>query len=199
MGAAVSPECLADTDIEIPAALGGAVTSRRAEFVAGRLCARDALHGLGATSTTVRRGDDRAPEWPAGFIGSISHSGDYAFAAVARMSDARSLGLDVEQIARLERAPQITRVVTTPGERARFDFSAETLAIVFSGKEAIYKCLYPLLRQFLEFDAIEFDAINPGGFSCHPTRRLSDEFHPGTTLTGRYVIQDGLIHTGVIL
>jgi 4'-phosphopantetheinyl transferase EntD len=195
---AVSAESLAGADIEIPAALGAAVSSRRDEFVAGRVCARAALLALGAASTTVPRGSDRAPEWPDGFVGSISHSGGFAFAAAARASEARALGLDVEQISRFETA-RITRLVTTASERTRFDISTETLAIIFSAKEAVYKCLYPLLRQFLEFDAIELDAIHPGSFSCHPTRRLSDEFTPETIIKGRHAIADGLIHTGVLL
>jgi enterobactin synthetase component D len=199
LGAAVLTDVLAGTDIEIPAALAAAVSSRRAEFVAGRLCARDALAALGAPSPSVPRGTDGAPEWPTGFVGSISHSAGFAFAAVAASSEARSLGLDVEQISRLEAAPRITRIVATPTERARFEFSTETLAIVFSAKEAVYKCLYPLIRRFLEFDAVELDAIAPGRFSCHPTRPLSAEFGPDTDIDGRYVIADGLIHTGVIL
>ncbi len=145
------------------------------------------------------RGSDRAPEWPAGFVGSISHSAGFAFAAVARASQVRGLGLDVEEVSRLAKAPRIASVVTTPAERARFDFSTETLATVFSAKEAVYKSLYPLLRQFLEFDAIELDTIDRGRFSCHATRILSPEFGPDTIIEGRYTIVDGLIHTGVIL
>jgi 4'-phosphopantetheinyl transferase EntD len=174
------------------------VPSRRAEFVAGRRCARDALAVLGAASTTVPRGGDGAPEWPAGFVGSISHTADFAFAAVARAPQARGLGLDVERIARFETTP-ITRLVATPDERARFDFSSEILAIVFSAKEAVYKCLYPMLRRVLGFDAVELIAIGADDFSCHPTRRLSDDFRPDTVIEGRYAIVDGLIHSGVIL
>lgn len=175
------------------------MTSRRTEFVAGRLCARDVLLALGAVSATVTRGSDGAPEWPAGFVGSISHTAGYAFAAAARSSNARSLGLDVEKIARFEATPRITRIIATPAERARFDFSTETLAIVFSAKEAVYKCLYPLLRQFLEFDAIELETIGAGRFAGRPTRRLSAEFTPDTAIEGRYAITGGLVHTGVLL
>jgi 4'-phosphopantetheinyl transferase EntD len=196
--AAVSIDALADTDIGIPASLSVAVPSRRAEFVAGRLCARDALAGLGAPSTTVPRGSDGAPEWPAGFVGSISHTADFAFAAVARSAQVRALGLDVERIARFQ-TTKITRLVTTPAERALFDFSTDMLAIVFSAKEAVYKCLYPLLRRVLGFDAIELDSIGAGSFSCHPARQLSPELGPAAIIKGRYVITEGLIHSGVML
>lgn len=189
----------AGQDIEVPASLAAAVPSRRAEFVAGRICARGALLALGAASTKVARGSDGAPEWPAGFVGSISHTAEYAFAAAAQVSHARGLGLDVERISRFETTPRITRIVSTPAERERFDFSTETLAIVFSAKEAVYKCLYPLLRTFLEFDSVELDAIGPSYFSCHPTRRLSEEFGPASVIVGRYAIRHGLIHSGVIL
>ena len=199
LGAIVPPDVGRDGDIEIPASLAKAVASRRAEFVAGRLCARDALAALGAPSTTVPRGGDGAPEWPAGFVGSISHTAGFAFAAVARVSEARGLGLDVERISRFETDLRITRIVATPAERARFDLAAGNLATLFSAKEAVYKCLYPLLHKFLEFDAIELDAITADGFACHPTRQLSPEFGPDTLIEGRYLIVDGLIHTGVLL
>ncbi len=38
----------------------------------------------------------REPLWPAGVVGSISHSGELAGAVVARASDAWSVGLDIE-------------------------------------------------------------------------------------------------------
>ncbi len=198
-GAAVSEDDLTGTGIEIPPALAAAVPRRRAEFVAGRLCARAALDALGATSTEVRRAADRSPEWPEGFVGSISHSSGLAFAAASRASDAQSLGLDVERIVEPDLAQKLARVVATPGERDRFDLAGPYFSVVFSAKEAVYKCLYPLVREILEFTDVELDAIAADRFTCRLTRSLSAVFPAGTAIDGRYAVVDGMIHAGVVL
>src|SRR5688572_29707947 len=62
--------------IPLPATLHGAVPKRQAEFRAGRYCAMTALTALDArfAGCEVGRADSGAPVWPAGIVGSISHS-----------------------------------------------------------------------------------------------------------------------------
>jgi enterobactin synthetase component D len=198
-GAAVSEDDLASAGIEIPPALAAAIPRRRAEFIAGRLCARAALTALGAVSTDVPRAADGSPEWPAGFVGSISHSSGLAFAATAHASDAQGLGLDVERIVAPDLARQLATIVATPAERARLDLAGPAFSIVFSAKEAVYKCLYPLVREFLDFSDVELDAIGPDHFTCCLTRTLSGAFPKGTAVRGRYAVVEGMIHAGVVL
>src|SRR5215469_16812348 len=59
-----------------------AVEKRRAEFATGRACAHAALDAWGAPDAPLLPGPDRAPLWPDGFVGSISHARG-ACAAVA--------------------------------------------------------------------------------------------------------------------
>jgi 4'-phosphopantetheinyl transferase EntD len=84
--------------------LSGAGARRRREFAAGRWHARRALRELGVQEPSIPRGDDGAPIWPEGFVGSISHTMDgervFAVAAVARVCDLLAVGIDVEAPAR---------------------------------------------------------------------------------------------------
>ncbi|MBW2215557.1 MAG: hypothetical protein JRF48_14335 [Deltaproteobacteria bacterium] len=60
------------------------------QFTAGRVCSRIALGRLGVAATTpVLRGEDRAPIWPPGFVGTITHTDTWCAAAVARTRGAR--------------------------------------------------------------------------------------------------------------
>ena len=89
----------AETRSRLPQALRHATQKRQREFLAGRRCAKQALQGLGAGSTHVAMAEDRAPIRPGGVVGSITHTGDFAEAAVAWAADIAGLG--VEEIAGL--------------------------------------------------------------------------------------------------
>src|SRR6202165_5059978 len=86
------------TRSRLPQALRFATQKRQREFLAGRWCAEQALQRLGAGSTHVAMAADRAPIWPDGVVGSITHTGNFAAAAVAWAADIAGLGIDSEQI-----------------------------------------------------------------------------------------------------
>ena len=78
VGCHYAPERLCDdsfaqADIPLPPSLSTAVAKRRSEYLAGRWCAREALAMLGMEGIPAL-GPDRAPQWPAGSLGSITHS-----------------------------------------------------------------------------------------------------------------------------
>ena len=58
-------------DSGIPPVRG--VAKRQAEYLAGRLCAREALHQLCGQALVPGRDEDGVPLWPAGTVGSITH------------------------------------------------------------------------------------------------------------------------------
>lgn len=60
---------------------------RRAEFTAGRVCARTALARLGLPTAPVLAGRAGEPRWSAGVTGSITHCAGYRACAVARTTD----------------------------------------------------------------------------------------------------------------
>ena len=89
---------------------------RRAEFAAGRLCARAALARLGVPAAPILPGPAGQPRWPAGVTGSITHCAGYRACAVARTTEVAAIGIDAEPDAALP-AGLIGMVATGP-ERA---------------------------------------------------------------------------------
>jgi 4'-phosphopantetheinyl transferase EntD len=73
---------------------------RMRELQSGRVYAKAALSMLGVNDAELPIGPDRAPQWPNGFVGSITHvrdgGGGHIAAAVGRACDIHSIGIDVE-------------------------------------------------------------------------------------------------------
>jgi 4'-phosphopantetheinyl transferase EntD len=173
----------------------GAAQTRVEQFTAGRVCSRIALARLGVAATTpIPRGEDRAPIWPPGFVGSISHTDSWCAAAVARAEDVRAVGIDLEPSTPLKES--LWRRVCTSKER---DWLHELPApgltgkIVFSAKEAVYKCQYPITGKFLGFHAVEIE-LGDGSFEAVFQQEAS-EFRPGDVMSGRYLVEEGLVAT----
>lgn len=81
----------------LPAVLERAPLKRKIEFLAGRRCAATALRELGCEDDGgLPIGPRRAPTWPAGFVGSISHGDGLAVAVAAQCGDAAALGIDIQ-------------------------------------------------------------------------------------------------------
>lgn len=127
------------------AAITRAVSARQTEFRLGRMAARRALAGLGVNAP-VPMGADRAPVWPAGVVGSITHHDGIAVAVVAHQG---ALGLDLDGTAPL--APELVAEICRPEEDA-----AEARRI-FSAKEAAFKAQYPTNRVVFGFHGLSVD------------------------------------------
>jgi 4'-phosphopantetheinyl transferase EntD len=173
-----------------------AVDKRRAEFGSARLCAREALAQLGAAPVPLVPGADRAPVWPAGVAGSITHTQGYCGVVVASTEHHASLGLDAEQDRPL--APELIAMICTPAERAQS--VARDAILYFAAKEAFYKCQYPLTRQFLDFQDVELalDAQR-GEFRARVLRPLPQRPAWLDALHGKILRRDGLVLCGVSL
>ena len=134
--------------------VANAAPVRVAEFAAGRACARAALQALDIADFELLNGKDRAPLWPAGIAGSISHTTGFCGAVAARDTQVLALGLDAEVRRRVQ--PQLWRRICTAEEchwlaQLSADQAAEHATVIFSAKEAFYKAQYPLTRQWLNF------------------------------------------------
>src|ERR1700722_15689506 len=133
---------------------------RRADFATARVLARRALRTLGVEPTPLVCCSSGAPMWPAGVVGSITHTLEYCAVALGRAADFSSMGLDAERVRILE--GRIADLVLTPRE-LRWLATQPTserndlLVLMFSAKEAFYKCQYPVTGAFLEFKDAELD------------------------------------------
>ncbi len=141
-------------------ALGDAGSPRRrAQFALGRACAREALARLGVPGdVAIGRTAGRLPRWPAGYVGSITHSHDRAAAAVALAAAYRNVGVDLERL-RSPSAALLERI-TRPAERETLRaLPAPQLPLaftaLFAAKESLYKAVNPLTGIYLGFGDAE--------------------------------------------
>ena len=177
-------------DVELPARLHGAVTRRQIDFLAGRHCARQALQTAGFLDPApIAIGEHGEPQWPTGFIGSITHCHGWAMAAVSRAARISCVGIDMEELMSVEVARSIASQIATPTETAYLEqqpapFEA-TLTLLFSAKESLFKALYPSIRRYFDFLDVQVVALNidVGCMVLRLSNRLSSQHERGTRYT----------------
>jgi enterobactin synthetase component D len=194
--------CSPERTLELLAEAAGTevswVPKRRAEYLAGRHAAALALERLGQRAT-VGRNLDGTPAWPSGVTGSISHGGGIACAAVAPRDRYRSLGIDVERILLDDEAPDVAATVARSDELLLVKTAlpharkTERLTLIFSCKESLFKCLFPLTREFMEFDdarvvGVGKSARGKGSLTLRLERSVSAEFPAGTILEAEFYV-----------
>lgn len=179
-----------------------AVEKRRLEFAAGRACAREALCTIGLGPMPILQNDARAPVWPDGILGTIAHSHTWAGAAVARVEQLAGIGLDIETIDRVNL--DIGRMVLTKQETdvhtALPDAEKKQyLALVFSAKEAVYKCLSPLSAIRIGFKDAIVRQTEGQKFEVLMSGRVADTLPACACMTGHYFLHEGCVFTGIAL
>ena len=163
-----------------------AAPKRRRDFVLGRACARAALAGLGHGGAVIGQGEGGVPLWPAGIVGSITHTNFYAAALAAEARLFSGVGVDAERVGgvteelwpRLFDAAERDRLMELDGASR-----AILATVIFSAKEACYKAW--ALKGALVFRDIHV-APEEGGFIA--TRS-------GETLRGRTFVEGDLVLT----
>ena len=175
--------------ILLPTPLQRAVAKRQAEYLAGRLCARQALLMLNGRPHIPLSGTDRAPKWPNGIVGSITHSNGQAAALVAHTQHYCALGLDLEPLMHEVQATHLQAALLTPDERQRWANPSDPflMTLSFSLKESLFKALYPLVGRYFYFHDAELVAWQSDGYAR--LRLLSDlsaQWHAGCELEGRF-------------
>lgn len=181
-----------------------AIAKRAGEFAAGRLCARLALERIGVRDFPLLMEEDRRPRWPDGVVGSITHTHGYYAAVVTRRETLRAIGVDAEVVGRVGRHlwPKICTgresawlEAQPEGEQARLG------ALVFSAKEAFYKCQYELTRAWVGFHDVELDFpacdLAAGLFLVRPLVALELERLRAPPWHGRCVFEPDLVLSGV--
>jgi 4'-phosphopantetheinyl transferase EntD len=189
-----SPEPLFPSEAALVSA---AVDPRRAEFARGPSPPRQAMALLGVPAAPILATPERAPMWPAGLVGSISHASEYCCAAMGWAEDWAGVGVDVEVLQPID--CELERNILSPAERSaleRLDGRIPWACVVFSIKEAMYKLWNPLMECWLDFhDALvrldpdarrfEVSVIGQPAPSVPPAlRRMAGRFD----IVGRHVV-----------
>ncbi|MCK9533459.1 MAG: 4'-phosphopantetheinyl transferase superfamily protein [Pseudomonas sp.] len=188
---ALSPELFSHYGIAPPQA----ALKRQAEFLAARLCAREALRQqTGHASLPTQQDNSRAPRWPTHSCGSMSHSHNLSAAIVGDSRYWQGLGLDIEKPIPIQRAQRLAKTILTPDEQYtynRLDSNQQAmyLTLVFSFKESLFKALNPLTGTYFGFhDAQVLDLENSamGHARLRLSKDLSTQWRLGCELQGQF-------------
>lgn len=184
-------------------AVAKAVPSRIAEFTAGRACARAAMTMLDIPTHALPAGTDRAPVWPRGVAGSITHTHKHCAAAVIRQSPLMyMIGIDLEPAEPLP--ADSLEVVCRADERRWLDGLAKAERLVFAraifcAKECAYKAQFPASGYMLEFEDLGVSLDVPKGAFSATFIKDCPPFAAGHTLHGAIRLAMGHIACAMFL
>lgn len=181
-------------------ALPHALPARLREFAAGRAAARAAMAEIGLPPVAVPQGADRAPVWPVGVVGSITHTAGACLAVVGLSHGFAGLGLDLEEATPLPR--DLWDTILLPDEQMalmRLAPEARGLAakVAFSAKEAAYKAQYPVSQTLFGFEQMTV-AVEQAGFVARFAGPIAP-FAAGAEIAGRLTHAAGHVLTLALL
>ena len=171
-------------------AVAAAVDVRRREFATGRRLAHELLELLGCDDGPLLLGHDRAPLWPDGVTGSISHGAGHCAVVVAREEAVEGLGVDLEDDGPL--ADELFAAILTDAEREALEDEdgalGEAAKRAFCAKEAAYKALSGRVGRVLDFHDVVVELAGDRFVALHDGERLD----------GRFARSAGLVFAGVV-
>jgi 4'-phosphopantetheinyl transferase EntD len=178
-----------------------AVKKRQSELAAGRVCARRALAMIGFVEAPLLSTRDRTPLWPAGAIGSISHTDGYRVAVAGLARDFSGIGIDAEILGCVElkfwqevfRVEEINRLQLLNESR-----QTEISTVMFSAKEAFYKCQFTLTGAWLGFEDISVETAEDR-FQVLVCNTKAATPLPRRSLYGRFAIDGTRVVCGIAI
>lgn len=176
-----------------------AAPKRAEEFAAGRLCARAALAVLGVEPGPLLRDENRAPLWPAGFTGSITHTDRYCLAVAGSSNRFAALGVDTERMDMMD--PAVLPLILRAEELSTLEEVAagarpRIATVIFCAKEAFYKCQYALTRRWLGFDHVVVEVLEDA-FGLVVIDKSHGICRYGSRWLGRFRIEQGVVIAAV--
>ncbi|MCG7897814.1 MAG: 4'-phosphopantetheinyl transferase superfamily protein [Candidatus Thiodiazotropha weberae] len=176
-----------------------AVQKRQQEFRAGRHAAHLALEKLSAPWEPLLRDEKRQPLWPTGFLGSISHCRGECVAVCAKTTELASLGIDVEPLEPLPKG--VDQYIHTPQDQVTMEAdSSLPERLIFSAKESIYKCYYPLIGEHMGFQSVSLSIdVDSRSFEFIPSAENTIPFPAELKFHGRFMMSDSHLYTGCYL
>lgn len=185
----------ASQHIPLPSGIDQAVAKRQAEYLAGRLCAREALQALTGHALVPSRHEDRSPQWPPGITGAITHSHGIAAALVAPSTVYAGIGLDIEQHITDDKAQRLAEHILTAEEMRSWqdawqDQPGPWLTRIFSLKEALFKALYPITgtRFYFQDAKLNHWDATTGEAQLTLLTDLSPQWHSGRKVSGHAIM-----------
>jgi enterobactin synthetase component D len=169
---------------------------RRADFLAGRLAAAEAMRRLGIEAGGVLgRTSEGAPAWPVGLVGSISHHSGVACAVVSDV--AAGIGVDIAPLLAQSQLRAVVRRCLIDPERERWQ-SPGDVAVVFAAKESIYKAAHPRVGRYIGFDEADVIEQSGGVWTARLGEGLAGELGVGW-VSGSFAWEANLVYSVLAL
>jgi len=165
-------------------ALGSQTTPRRKRaFVLGRVAAKKALRRFLDSPPPILPAHDRAPCWPEGIVGSITHAAEWGLAAADQTTRTRALGIDLAHLSELPDLG-IAPIIADANEQRWIAGEPGRLLAMFSAKESIFKALYPECLMYFGFHDVttRWCETPTPGFQVHLLRQLGPLWPNGASL-----------------
>jgi len=202
VAAAESTTTVSDATLTVTerALIASAVPDRVREFATGRWCARQALSKLGIVGFSLLADPSRAPIWPEGIVGSITHVNGFCAAVVGPADEFAGIGIDAEHESCV--TPNLWPHLFTAEERAWLvqlpdEQRYRMAALLFSAKESFYKCQYQFAKKWLDFTSVrvtvEGDRWRVSPASTGSLDWIRDSF------SGRFAFADQRVHTSIVV
>lgn len=177
-----------------------ATPKRRNDFLTGRQCAHAALSALGVRPAPLLRDGAGAPVWPAGVVGSITHSRGYRAAAVAPRAEIAAIGVDAEPNERMSSG--VLEAVGAPVELSAVklmrgsDVALDRLLL--SAKESVFKAMYSMTSTpTLVRESVILLAAD-GSFTVYAAaERERGELM--RNISGRWIAAGGMLATAALI
>lgn len=175
---------------------------RKLTYTLGRGCAHCILEKYGYNNFPILKDISGAPVFPETLTGSISHTNNWAVAAMAKNDIVKGIGIDIEDLSRKVN-PGIKRIIATPDEKKTIEDLPKNqqdkcIKIIFSAKESIYKCVYSISGVPLKFQDLSIKFIDkPGMFSWYLSVECKNLQPESFQYIGKFVIKDDLVMTSV--
>ena len=179
----------------LPAA---AAPQRRLEYLAARAAAAMLLRSQGSACIEVESEPDRAPIWPRGYTGSITHSALLAAVVVRATAPGASVGIDAQPLLDRAEASEVAGRCIHPGELAdcvrRSGLSDQQVTtLLFSAREAFFKCVDPAAQRQLWHLDVRVSALDLGSgrFELWVLNAPTPGLPAGQSLTGSFSFGSG--------
>jgi enterobactin synthetase component D len=190
----------------LPDRLQRAVLKRQVEFLVGRVCAQHAVEALtGQKPASIPLQPDRAPAWPPGIVGAITHTAGYAAALVAQNTHYRGIGIDCEAIIMPENLNLQKHIcVANELEALRAVHGhwrpEKLLTLIFSAKESLFKCLYPQVQAYFGFSAARVVRLDEAQhtFGIQLEQDLTPHLRRQSQWTGPFTCRQRLLMTAIL-
>jgi len=185
-------------NINFPKSVSESCAKRKAEYLAGRVCAQTALNYFSFKTWELNSHPQfRYPLWPENINGSITHTKEYAAAAVTNNKNLL-IGIDSEKILNRDNLAKLGNMIINSNEFDNIsknnNFSASLIyTLSFSAKESLFKCIFKLVNKYLDFHDSEILEVNSNKQSFKII--LKNIPHLKNEFIGYYNIQEDRIET----